>query len=248
MGQAEMRGYRAAHHRSAWRPSTRNSSTPRSTSSTGPIATRSRSSSGSIRAACISGPTSTKEAEGKTGLGVYPDGMVEHDGQVGRAAEEARRPRDRRQHHRDLHHRQRRRGHDLAGRRHHAVPRREEHQLGGWLSRAGAGALARPGQAGHGDQRHLLGRGLGADPDGRGRRTGPQGQAPAGRDVRRQELQGPSRRLRPARSAEERHAAARARSSSTGRTTASWPGCATTSGSSSSWSSARTASTSGRTR
>ena len=27
---------------------------------------------------------------GKTGLGIYPDGMVEHDGMVGRAAEEAR--------------------------------------------------------------------------------------------------------------------------------------------------------------
>ena len=24
-----------------------------------------------------------RESEGKTGLGVYPDGMVEHDGQVG---------------------------------------------------------------------------------------------------------------------------------------------------------------------
>ena len=42
--------------------------------------------------------------------------------------------------------------------------------------------------------------------------------------------------------------AARARSSSTGPTTAGWPACATTSGSSPSWSSAATASTSGRTR
>ena len=45
------------------------------------------------------------ESQGKTGLGIYPDGMVEHDGQVGQVLEEARRPRHRQQHHRDLHHR-----------------------------------------------------------------------------------------------------------------------------------------------
>ena len=45
--------------------------------------TRSRSSSGSIRAACTSGRASNRESQGKTGLGIYPDGMVEHDGQVG---------------------------------------------------------------------------------------------------------------------------------------------------------------------
>jgi arylsulfatase len=28
-----------------------------------------------------------KESEGKTGLGIYPDGMVEHDGHVGRLLE-----------------------------------------------------------------------------------------------------------------------------------------------------------------
>ena len=101
------------------------------------------------------------ESQGKTGLGIYPDGMVEHDGQVGAAPEEARRSRHRQQHHRDLHHRQRRRDVLLARRRHHAVPRREEHQLGRRLSRPGDGALARPGAAAHRDQRHLLGRGLG---------------------------------------------------------------------------------------
>ena len=46
-------------------------------------ATRSRSSSGSIRAACTSGPVSSPHPRDKTGLGIYPDGMVEHDGQVG---------------------------------------------------------------------------------------------------------------------------------------------------------------------
>ena len=34
-------------------------------------------------AACTSGPTSSRSLEGKTGLGIYADGMVEHDGQVG---------------------------------------------------------------------------------------------------------------------------------------------------------------------
>ena len=34
-----------------------------------------------------------KESYGKTGIGLYPDGMVEHDGFVGAGAEEARRPR-----------------------------------------------------------------------------------------------------------------------------------------------------------
>ena len=48
-----------------------------------PCGTRSRSSPGSTRAECISGPGSKPESQGKTGLGVYPDGMVEHDGQVG---------------------------------------------------------------------------------------------------------------------------------------------------------------------
>ena len=75
------------------------------------------------------------KSEGKTGLGVYPDGMVEHDGQVGQLLNEARRARHRRQHDRHLHDRQRRRDLHLARRRHDAVPRREEHQLGGRLPR-----------------------------------------------------------------------------------------------------------------
>ena len=48
------------------------------------------------------------EAQGKTGLGIYPDGMVEHDAQVEPVPEEARRSRHRQQHRRDLPHRQRR--------------------------------------------------------------------------------------------------------------------------------------------
>ena len=46
------------------------------------------------------------------------------------AARQARRARHRRQHHRDVLDRQRRRGDELAGRRHDAVPRREEHPVG----------------------------------------------------------------------------------------------------------------------
>ena len=77
-----------------------------------------------------------KESQGRTGIGLYPDGMVEHDDHVGlllkklddlgiadntivvystdNGAENGQ----------------------LAGRRHHAVPRREGHDLGGWLPRA----------------------------------------------------------------------------------------------------------------
>ena len=76
------------------------------------------------------------ESEGKTGLGVYPDGMVEHDGHVGQLLAKLK----------EL-------GIDdntivmystdngaeideLARWRHHDVPRREEHQLGRRLARA----------------------------------------------------------------------------------------------------------------
>ena len=111
------------------------------------------------------------ESQGKTGLGIYPDGMVEHDGQVGQAAEEARRSRHRQQHDRDLHDRQRRRDVLLARWRHHTVPRRKEHQLGRRLSRPRDGALARSGAAAHRDQRDLFGRGLDDDAGRRGRRA-----------------------------------------------------------------------------
>ena len=43
----------------------------------------SRSSSGGTPPACTSARTSRRRAQGKTGLGIYPDGMVEHDGMVG---------------------------------------------------------------------------------------------------------------------------------------------------------------------
>ena len=99
---------------------------------------------------------------------------------VGAAAEEARRSRHRRQHHRRLRHRQRRRDRDLAGRRHHAVPRRKGHHLGRRLPRADARPLAGRDQAGHDHQRdHLAGR-LDADAAGRGRRAGHRREAQEG--------------------------------------------------------------------
>ena len=111
-------------------------------------------------------------AEGRTGIGLYPDGMVEHDDMVGgllkrldelgiadntivvygtdNGAEEAY----------------------LAGRRNDAVQGREGHHLGRRLSRADARALAGRHQAGHDRQRNLLAGGLVADAAGGGGRAG----------------------------------------------------------------------------
>ena len=69
--------------RSAWRRSTRSSSTPRSTSSTAPTGTASRSSCWFNSTRMHIWTRLKPESQGKTGLGIYPDGMVEHDGQVG---------------------------------------------------------------------------------------------------------------------------------------------------------------------
>ena len=66
----------------------------------------------------------------------YGDGMIEHDGDHRQATQSDRRSRHRRQHHRRLHDRQRPAHELLAGRRHDAVPRREEHKLGRRLPRA----------------------------------------------------------------------------------------------------------------
>ena len=57
-------------------------------------------------------------------------------------ARQARRARDRRRHHHPLLDGQRAALQHLAGCRHHALPQREEHQLGGRLPRAGVRALA----------------------------------------------------------------------------------------------------------
>ena len=94
-----------------------------------------------------------EESKGKTGLGTYPDGMVEHDGHVGQILDKLK----------EL-------GLDdntivmystdngaeiftLARWRHHAVPRREERKLGRRLSRAVRDPLAGRHQARHRQQR-----------------------------------------------------------------------------------------------
>ena len=176
-------------------------------------------------------------SKGKTGLGIEADGMVELDGMVGQLLKQLD----------DLgiadntivavDHRQRRRSLLVARRRHHAVPRREEHQLGRRLPRARHDPLAGRHQAGHRDQRHRVPRGLGADLGGGGRRAERQGEAADRLRSGGQDLQGPPRRLRPARSAGRHRARASARSSSTGPTTATSPACAMTAGSLCSWSS-----------
>ncbi len=74
-----------------------------------------------------------------------------------------RQSRAHRQHDRRLHDRQRSDGLPLAGCRRDAVPRREEHQLGGRLARAGHDPLAGSGQARDRDHRHRRRRRLDAD-------------------------------------------------------------------------------------
>ena len=78
----------------------------------------SRSSSGGTPPACTSTRTSRRRAKGKTGLGIYPDGMVEHDGHGRPAARQAQGTRPRREHHRHVFHRQRRGEVHLARWRH----------------------------------------------------------------------------------------------------------------------------------
>jgi arylsulfatase A-like enzyme len=108
------------------------------------------------------------ESQGKTGLGIYPDAMVEHNGQVGQLLKKL----------------------DDLGIANNTIviyttdngaetftwpdggttPFRSEkkHELGGRLPRAGPGALARFGAAAYRDQWHRLGGRLRADLDGGG--------------------------------------------------------------------------------
>ena len=78
------------------------------------------------------------ESSGRPGRGSrrITTTMIEHDNTSARCWI-ARRPGHRGQHHRHVLHRQRPAHEHLAGRRHDAVPQREEHQLGGRLPRAG---------------------------------------------------------------------------------------------------------------
>ena len=83
-------------------------------------------------------------ASARPGLGTYPDGMVEHDGDVGRLLDKLDELGIADNTHRHVLDRQRSRGVLLARRRHVAVPRREGHQLGG---RAGACRRCSAGRA-----------------------------------------------------------------------------------------------------
>ena len=89
---------------------------------------------------------------GRQGLGRQRS-RHEADGRQHRLrAEEAGRHGPTRQHHRRLHHRQRRRDGHLPRRRHHAVQGPEGRDLGRWLPRADGRALAWPYQAGHSEE------------------------------------------------------------------------------------------------
>ena len=129
------------------------------------------------------------------GQGDYNDVMVAHDEHIGQMLDKLDAARHRRGHDRHVLDRQRPALQFLAGRRHHAVPVREEHQLGRRLARAGLRALARQVQGGHGDQRHRQPSGLAADTARRGRRDGHRGQAPRRPQDRQEDLQSPPRRL-----------------------------------------------------
>ena len=129
-----------------------------------------------------------------------------------------------------------------------AVPRREEHQLGRRLPRALRHPLARRHQARHRQQRHLRPRRHAAHAAGRRRRARREGAAAQGHEGRRQDLQGPSRRLQHHRRARRQGAQPAPRVLLLQRRRLAGRRCATTSGRSSSPSSARTASMSGRIR
>ena len=141
----------------------------------------------------------TKESQGKTGLGVYPDGMVEHDAQVGEMLKAL----------------------DELGLADDTIvmystdngaevftwpdggqtPFRGEKNTnweGGFRVPCAIRwpGLIRPGTV---LQRHLRARGHAAHPGGRGRRSEREGEAAQGHERRRQDLQEPPRRLRHAR-------------------------------------------------
>ena len=165
---------------------------------------------------------------GKTGLGIYADGMVEHDGHVGQVLAKLK----------EL-------GLDENtivmystdnGAETFTWPdggttmfRGEKNtQVGRRLPRADAHQVARRDQARHGDQRHRRARGHADDVRRRGRRQDRQGRPAQGTRHRRRHVQGAPRRLRPRPGAERRRRTGRARSSSTGPTTAASRRCATT--------------------
>ena len=148
----------------------------------------SRSSAGATAPGCTSAPTcaeSRRQSPGLTAKTEYADGMVEHDGHVGKTPQGARRPGHRRQHDRPLHDRQRPAHEHLARRGDDPVPQREEHQLGRGLPGALHDPLARQDQGRLGVERDHQRPRLDSDLPRRRRRAGHQGEAAQGARGRR---------------------------------------------------------------
>ena len=157
---------------------------------------------------------------GKTGLGIYPDGMVEHDAMVGQLLDKLK----------------------ALGLEDNTIvmystdngaeemswpdggttPFRGEKATNweGGYRVPGRHSLARRHQARHRQQRHLRPRRHDPDAHGRRRRARCQGAAAQGHEGRRQDLQGPSRRLQHHRCAGRQRRPTRATSSSISMTTA----------------------------
>ena len=183
-----------------------------------------------------------RDKPGLTARTEYADGMIEHDGHVGtilKAVDDLGIANNTIVH---LHDRQRPASELVAGRRHDAVPQREEHQLGRRLPRAVHDPLAGPHQARPGLERDRQRARLVADAAGGGRRartsrtscsTGYQ----AGGKTFKVHLDGYNQL--PYLTGQQPRA--RARSSSTSTTTATSSRCATRTGRSCSRSSARKA-------
>ena len=101
------------------------------------------------------------ESDGVTGKGIYADGMVEHDGDVGTLL--------------DLLDELKIADNTIViyttdnGPHYNTWP--EEYQLGGWLSGAGRHSLAGQDQTGRCHHRACISSGLGADSDGCSRRS-----------------------------------------------------------------------------
>ena len=189
-----------------------------------------------------------KESMGKTGLGIYPDGMVEHDGHVGQILDKLK---------------------ELGlddntivmystdnGAECFTWPdggttpfrgEKNENWEGGYRVPC---AIKWPGadRARHDQQRSVLTRRHAADA-ARGRRcAGRQGAVAQRHEGRQEDVQGTPGRLQHHRPACRQGRRTRAGSSSTGTTMARWWGCGTTTGRSCSRNSAAKASTSGRIR
>ena len=127
--------------------------------------------------------THTKpESLGQAGVAqsYYHDTMIDHDKNVGQILDLIDEARHRRRHDRRLLHRQRPAPQLVARCRHHEVPQREEHRLGGRLPRSAVRAVARQDQARLDLERDHVASRLGADPACRRRQHGRQGETAHG--------------------------------------------------------------------